>query len=379
MIASGSALEDALERLVRLIEDQAPGTLGSILFLDESGTHLRHGAAPNLPDSYNRAVDGATIGAKAGSCGTSAFLRQPVLVSDIEESPLWDDYRDLARECGLRACWSMPIFASDGRVLGTFALYYREPRSPGRDELELIARATHVAGIAIQRRQLDDQLRDLWAHIEAVREEERTGMAREIHDELGQALTALKMDIAWIVRRANAEGSLGRDLLADKLGAVSKMTDGIIDTVRRISADLRPGVLDDLGLLAAIEWQAQEFERRSGVTCVVRTNAGDAKFDRALSTAIFRIFQEALTNVVRHAEAKHVDVSFDCSEGRVRLAVHDNGKGIDEEAVKSPSSLGLLGIRERVRRLNGTMTVGGEPGKGTLLAVEVPLAAGASA
>jgi PAS domain S-box-containing protein len=378
MIASGSVLEDALESLIRLIEDQAPGTLGSILLLDESGTRLHHGAAPNLPEAYCRAVEGSTIGPKAGSCGTSAFLRQPVFVSDVEISPLWDDYRELAREHGLRACWSMPIFASDGRVLGTFALYYREPRSPGRDELELIARATHVAGIAIQRRQLDDQLRDLWAHIEAVREDERTGMAREIHDELGQALTALKMDIAWIVRRANAEGSLGRDLLADKLGAVSKMTDGIIDTVRRISADLRPGVLDDLGLLAAIEWQAQEFERRSGVTCVVRANTGDAKFDRALSTAIFRIFQEALTNVIRHAEAKHVDVSFDCLDGRVRLSVQDNGKGIDEEAVKSPSSLGLLGIRERVRRLNGKMTIGGEPGKGTLLAVEVPLAAGAS-
>jgi PAS domain S-box-containing protein len=374
MIASGSPLEEALESLIVLIENQAPSTLGSILLLDSGGTRLLHGAAPHLPEEYNRAVNGSAIGPKAGSCGTSAYLRQPVFVSDIETSPLWDDYRELARPYGFRACWSMPIFASDGRVLGTFALYYREPRAPGRDELELIARATHVAGIAIQRRQLDDQLHELWAHIEAVREDERTGMAREIHDELGQALTALKMDLAWIIRRANAEGSLGRDLLAEKLGAISKMTDGIIDTVRRISADLRPGVLDDLGLVAAIEWQAQEFERRSGITCVVRTTAHDTKFDRAASTALFRIFQEALTNVVRHAEAKHVDIAFDCTDGKVRLSVQDDGKGIEAEAIKSPSSLGLLGIRERIRRLDGSLTVSGEPGKGTLLVVEVPLA-----
>jgi PAS domain S-box-containing protein len=373
MIASGSPLEEALESLVILIERQAPSTLGSILLLDSSGTRLHHGSAPHLPDEYNRAIDGSAIGPTAGSCGTSAFLRQPVFVSDVETSPLWEDYRELARRYGFRACWSMPIFASDGRVLGTFALYYSEPRTPGRDELELIARATHVAGIAIQRRQLDDQLRELWAHMEGVREEERTGMAREIHDELGQALTAVKMDLAWVIRRANAEGSLGRELLAEKLGAISRMTDGIIDTVRRISADLRPGVLDDLGLVAAIEWQAQEFERRSGITCVVRTSGGDVKFDRALSTAVFRIYQEALTNVVRHAEAKHVDIAFDCSSGRVRLSVQDDGKGIEAEAVKSPSSLGLLGIRERIRRLNGSLTVSGEPGNGTLLVIEVPV------
>jgi PAS domain S-box-containing protein len=375
MIAAGRQLDEVLETLVLLIEDQAPETIGSILLLEPDGT-LHHGAAPNLPDAYNAAIDGESIGPNAGSCGTAAFLRQPVFVRDVEESPLWADYREIARQFGLRACWSTPVFASDGRVLGTFALYYREPKSPDREVLELLARATHIAGIAIQRKQLDDQLHELSAHIEAVREEERTGVAREIHDELGQALTALKMDLAWVVRRANAEGALGRELLAEKLGAMSQMTDGIIDSVRRISADLRPGVLDDIGLSAAIEWQAQEFERRTGVTCVVKTNTGEAQFERALSTAVFRVLQEALTNVARHAAAKHVEVRIGCADGRLRLSVEDDGEGIPEEAIYRPGSLGLLGIRERARRLGGTVTVRGQSELGTLLVLEVPLSEG---
>src|SRR5262249_54094917 len=187
--------------IVRLIEELAPDSLASILMLDESGTRLRHGAAPSLPESYNRAIDGAAIGPRAGSCGTAAFRREPVLVTDIESDPLWEGYRELVRSLGLRACWSSPILANDGRALGTFAVYYREPRGPDEFARELVARAAHVAGIAIERRQLDDQLRALSQRIEATREEERTGIAREIHDQLGQALTALKMDIAWVSRR----------------------------------------------------------------------------------------------------------------------------------------------------------------------------------
>jgi PAS domain S-box-containing protein len=377
MIAAGRPLEEVLTTLVLLIEERAPPAIGSILLLDSSRTRISHGAAPHLPAEYNSAIVGEPIGPGAGSCGTAAFLRQPVLVNDIESDPLWVGYRDLARRFGLRACWSMPILASDERVLGTFALYYREPRSPTPSDLEVIARATHVAGIAIQRHELDEQLRALSARIEAVREEERTGVAREIHDELGQALTALKMDVAWIARHADSEAGLDKGVLLEKLGGISEMTDGIIDGVRRISAALRPGVLDDLGLVAAIEWQAQEFERRTSQTCAVHASIGDARFARQLSTDIFRIFQEALTNVARHADAKHVEVRLERVEGCLRMEVADDGKGIPHEAVQSQGSLGLLGIRERARRLGGVVSVAGVPGKGTLVVVDVPLAPGA--
>src|SRR6185312_17295153 len=154
-----------------------------------------------------------------------------------------------------------------------------------------------LAAIAIERRELEDQLRALSAHMESALEAQRTGIAREIHDELGQSLTALKMDIAWILRRA-AGDTLDRDGLTERLRGMSGLADGMIQQVRKISAELRPGVLDDLGLVAAIEWQAQEFEERTGVACFVKSG-GEGSVDRSTSTAVFRIFQEALTNVTR--------------------------------------------------------------------------------
>ncbi len=220
---------------------------------------------------------------------------------------------------------------------------------------------------------MEDQLRALSAHVESVREEERAGIAREIHDTLGQALTALKMDIAWVARRVT-EDNPARDAILDKLHAMSRATDEVLDEVRRISAELRPGVLDDLGILAAIEWQGQRFEERTGTSCVVRSNLDGERLDRELSTAVFRIFQEALTNVARHAEATRVDVRIERSDGALCLEVRDDGKGIGPEDEHRATSLGLLGIRERARRLGGTATVRPAEGKGTVLSLALPLA-----
>jgi PAS domain S-box-containing protein len=373
MIASGASLETILSTLVLAIEEHSPPTIGSILLLDATGTRVRHGAAPSLPEAFNWAIDGSPIGPTAGSCGTAAYVRRAVYVRDIELDPLWFDYRELAQKHGLRACWSTPIFATDGRVLGTFALYYREPRDASEADRTLIARATHIAGIAIERRELEDQLRALSAHVESVREDERTGIAREIHDQLGQAMTALKMDLAWISRRTAADG-LTKDALLEKLRTTSAMIDEVIGQIRRISAALRPGVLDDLGLDAALEWQAEDFEKRTGLTCTVVSNVGDAHLDPELSTAIFRIFQEALTNIVRHANATVVDVRLE-KRGALELffEVKDDGKGISEDAARSPKALGLLGVRERVRRLGGTVIIAAATPRGTALTVSVPL------
>lgn len=377
MIGSGADLPATLAAIVLAIEEHSPPTVGSVLLLDADGLHVRHGAAPNLPEGYTRAIDGSAIGPAAGSCGTAAYLKLPVFVDDIERDPLWANYRDLARQYGLRACWSTPILGTDGQVLGTFAFYYREPRAATREDRELIDRATHLAGIAIERTQLEDQLRELSAHVESVREDERTGIAREIHDELGQALTALKMDLAWVARRLSGAGDsqVPGETLLGKIQAMSKMTDDVIHQVRRISAQLRPGVLDDLGLLAAIEWQAQEFEKRTRTKVTLRSNLGDALLDRDLSTAVFRIFQEALTNVARHAEAPHVEVRLERQERTLLLEVRDDGKGITAEAARNPRSLGLLGIRERARRLGGIASVERVEPRGTLVRLVLPIAA----
>jgi PAS domain S-box-containing protein len=158
MIATGATLREILTAIVLSIEAIAKDTIGSILLLDADGIHVHNGAAVNLPEAYVRAIEGAAIGPKAGSCGTAMHRREPVIVSDIETDPLWDDYRELARTNGLRACWSTPILDSRGATLGSFALYYRSPRSPLADDLALIHRATHLAGVAIERKQSEEQL-----------------------------------------------------------------------------------------------------------------------------------------------------------------------------------------------------------------------------
>jgi len=159
MISSGAALPEVLEKIVLSFESLSHETIASVLLLDPSGLHVHYGAAPSLPEAYNHALEGAAIGPNAGSCGTAAYRREPVIVSDIETDPLWADYRELARTYGLRACWSTPIMSSEGKVLGTFAMYYHEPRSPREEDFKLIARATHVAGIAIERKQTEEKIK----------------------------------------------------------------------------------------------------------------------------------------------------------------------------------------------------------------------------
>lgn len=375
LVASGAELDHVLTELLLAVEEQLPATLGSILLLDAESRTLRVAAAPHLPPAYNKAIDGEPIGPAAGACGTAAHLERPVFSPDIASDPLWEGYRELALANGLRACWSTPIHSSEGRVLGTFALYNHEPKAPQADELELIGRVTHVAGIAIARKQLDDRQRALTARIEAAREDERTAMAREIHDELGQALTAMKMDVAWLGRHTQPSPGTEAGVVASRVGALSKLIDGVVQQVRRISAELRPGVLDDLGLAAAVEWQTRDFGARAGLECAVSSNVSDTRFERDLSTTIFRILQEALTNVARHAQARRVDVSLMECSGRLRLEVLDDGRGITGNALSRPGSLGLLGMHERAQRLGGTLSVNRLPVHGTSVVVDMPLAA----
>ena len=149
-LAANAPLSDILSQLVLLIEAQAPDMLCSVLLLSEDGDHIRHGAAPSLPAEYVAAIDGAPIGPKNGSCGTAMYRGEPVVVTDIFSDPLWADYKDLAAASGLRACWSTPILSGRGKVLGSFAMYYREPRTPTGDEAGLTEVATRIAGLAIE-------------------------------------------------------------------------------------------------------------------------------------------------------------------------------------------------------------------------------------
>jgi PAS domain S-box-containing protein len=213
------------------------------------------------------------------------------------------------------------------------------------------------------------QLRALAARLQSVREEERTLIAREIHDELGQACTAIKMDLALIGRKATKR----QDRLRAKVASAIQLVDNMIGSLRRIAFELRPRMLDNLGLAAAMEWQAQEFESRTGIRCSIRLPREGIALDAERSTAIFRIFQESLTNVVRHAQATRVQARLETSANQLVFQVHDNGRGFDLDEAWARRSLGLVGMRERAVLLNGEFQVEGAPGRGTTLTLRIPL------
>src|ERR1700716_1506711 len=175
MLAKGDSLAEILDNLCQMVEVQSTGVLASILLMDANGKQLRHGGAPNLPKAYTEAIDGAFIGASVGSCGTAAYRAEQVIVSDIATDPLWADFRDLALAHSLRACWSTPIFSSEGKVIGTFAMYYREPRSPSPLEQDTIKHITHLAGIAIQRKLAETARRESEAYLAEAQRLSHTG------------------------------------------------------------------------------------------------------------------------------------------------------------------------------------------------------------
>jgi signal transduction histidine kinase len=208
-------------------------------------------------------------------------------------------------------------------------------------------------------RQSRTQLRHLARQVQTLQEEERKRIARAIHDELAQDLVAMKMDFAWLNKRLTRVAAPTQARLRE-MAAVSEH---LLATVYRIATDLRPGMLDDLGLTAALEWHLQEVQRRTAVEVVVESEP---------ATALFRIFQEALSNVVRHAQASQVTVEVAQSSEVICLKVHDNGKGICPGQMADPAALGLLGMRERAELWGGHVTVIGKPGYGTTVTVWMP-------
>ncbi|EEF57193.1 PAS domain S-box protein [Pedosphaera parvula] len=220
-----------------------------------------------------------------------------------------------------------------------------------------------------------EELRALAAHLQFIREEERKHITREIHDELGQSLTGFKMDLAWMRARLLGEDSkASRQQLIDKIENMARLIDETANVVRRLCTELRPGVLDDLGLTAAIEWQIREYQNRTGIRCSTEIESGDLGVDAERSTALFRIFQELMTNTARHAQASRVEVSLKRIGSEIVLEVRDNGRGIKENEKAGTKSLGLVGMRERALVLGGELEIAGKPGRGTMVRVRVPLA-----
>jgi PAS domain S-box-containing protein len=218
-----------------------------------------------------------------------------------------------------------------------------------------------------------ERLQQFSTELQRTREEESARISREIHDELGTHLTALKLDLAWVASRLQGTGPPDTGSLLEKARAMARLVDLTVEQVRRIASELRPGVLDDLGLSAALEWQASEFEARTGIHCSLQAHEQIEAIPAEYATTMFRIFQEALTNVARHAQAQSVVVNLTLQGDALRMRVEDDGRGITDQELHATKSLGLLGMRERSNLLGGAVSITRGNPRGTIIEVSLPL------
>jgi PAS domain S-box-containing protein len=502
-IAEGAPVAAVLDGLCRLIESQDPHLRASILLV-AAGGRLRHGAAPSLPERYVRAIDGLVIGPVAGSCGTAAYLRKPVIVSDIATDPLWVAYRQFALPHGLRACWSSPVLDAAGEVMATFTVYHAEPRPPRAEEIELVHRASQITRIALERERVivalkasEERHRALLTHIPAVtwladaggrilfvspnamrivgytaeellaggrdvwldrvhrddaaavraafealasrrasfdveyrmrhkggrwiwirdravssyehdgvvyvtgvctditerkqaeavrsrllrqvvqvQEAERERLARELHDETAQSLAALLIGLQRLPAAPTAADA------RRQIARLHEVATRVLAEVGRMARALRPRALDVLGLLPALERFAAELGEMRGLAITVQAAGLEGqRLPPEVEITLYRIMQEALSNVARHAGASKAAVMVERRAAVLTMTVVDDGRGFDVKtalrATDERTGVGLHGIRERAAVLRGTVEFLSEPGHGTRVVVEIPLPADA--
>lgn len=382
MVAAAAPLADILASILNLIELQSNGMLCSILLLGDDGVHVRHGAAPSLPAGYIKAINGSPIGPKAGSCGTAMYRGTPVIVTDIMQDPLWEDYRGLAQAFDLRACWSTPIFSSTGKILGSFAMYYHEPRHPSAAESRLTKIATHLTGIAIERelaeqtrklaeedlRRSSEKIRDLAGKLITAQEEERRRISRELHDDIVQKIAVLAISMSRLKQQAPSPD----DPLVRELAALQQRVFGLADDVRQLSHRLHPSLLEHAGLIAALRSFADEFTRLEGVEVKLTVPETNDSVPREVATCVYRVVQESLRNVAKHAQAKRAEVGLWIADNTLFLSVRDEGCGFEIDDHRK-AGLGLVSIAERVHLCQGSVEIDSQPGQGTTLMVRIPM------
>ena len=359
----GSLLHSIVSRAVDLLKGDGGG-----LYLYRSDLDVLEwavGVGQGSPPAGNVLHRGKGFSGRVWEAGES------LIVDDCRH---WEELAAIYKDLPILAIVGAPVQWSE-ELLGVIHIAADVPNAFSEVDAELLSLFASQAAVAIANARLFEtehaarkQLRDLAGYLQAAREEERTHIAREIHDEFGQALTALKMDLSWLTKRLPPD----QPRLAEKVSAMSDLVDSTVQTVRRVATELRPGLLDHLGLAAAIEWQAQELAERTGFNCELDLDEKVYPLHQDLATAIFRIFQEALTNVARHAKATEVHITLEHRPDELILTVRDDGKGITESQISGAQSLGLLGMRERARFWGGNVAFKSRPDQGTTVTVQVP-------
>jgi PAS domain S-box-containing protein len=401
MIVRDAPLEEILENLVRVVEAQFAGLLCSILLLDEDGQHARHGAAPSLPEPYSKAIDGLCIGPTAGSCGTAMFRKEPVVVTDILVDPLWEPYRGVAGPYGLRACWSTPILAHSGKVLGSFAMYYREPRSPSSAETHALEMATHLAGIAIERKLAHEERERLrqaqadLAHINRVTTmgELAASLAHEIKQPISAAVIDAKTCLRW----------LGRDApdTSEARGAASRV---VTDVTRAADIISSIGSLFKKGALQREVVDVNELIREMIV--LLRSEAN--RYSISICTELAEHLPKVMANRVQLQQVflnlmlngidamkemsggPELTIKSEVDHGELTVTVRDTGVGLPAERAEqifraffttkdNGTGMGLSISRSIIESHGGRLWFSGNSGRGATFQFTLPATTAAHA
>lgn len=392
MIARGATLSDVLASLVTLIEAQSEGMICSVLQLSEDGKHIRHGAAPHLPEIYVQAVNGAPIGPKNGSCGTAMYRGQPVIVTDMLTDPLWEDYRELAKLSGLRACWSTPIFTGQGKVLGSFAMYYREPQTPTGSEARLTEVATHIAGIAIEHERAQHELRHTrleLAHVARVTTmgELAASIAHEVNQPLGAIVGNADICLGWLQKTQVDLKQVAEALedIASDGHRASQIISRIRSLVKKHVPEKSPLNLSDIAreVIGLVGHEAQIKQ------VTIHSQLGESL--PAVEGDRVQLQQVLLNLVMNGMEAMHetdvnqrqLTVQTAVSNGSVLATVSDRGMGIEPEKVEqlfkpfhttkaAGMGMGLAISRSIVESFGGKLWAEANAGGGAIFSFSLP-------
>ncbi len=371
-------IEHTLEYCLRRICAHTGWPVGHLYLTSERYSHQLVSAAiwhledPTRFETFRTITEVTPFNAGEGLPGRVIASGKPAWIIDVTKDPNFPR-ASLAKNIGVKAGFAFPILIGD-EIVGVMEFYSTQAVEPDGKLLEIMTQVGTQLGRVLERKRAEEdarhsheQLRNLYHRLELVREEERTRMSREIHDELAQALTALKMEISLLDKKLEKNDSPLRSYTEMML----EILDTTIQAGKKLVMDLRPPILDDFGLPEAIEWQAIEFENRTGIQCDVDLESNGFVLDKDRSTTLFRIFQETLTNVTRHAKADKINISLKDCNGSITLQVRDNGIGISKKQIDNLRSLGLLGIRERALVWGGKVDIIGTPNQGTTITINL--------
>lgn len=401
MIARDAPLEQILQSLVRVVEAQFAGALCSVLLLDDDGQHVRHGAAPSLPEAYVKAIDGLSIGPKAGSCGTAMYRREPVVVSDILEDPLWEEYRGVVRPYGFRACWSTPIMAHGGEALGSFAMYYREPRSPSTAETRALEMATHLAGIAIERklaREERERLRQAQADLSHINRVTTMGeltasLAHEIKQPIAAAVTNAKTCLRWL-GRDNPDLPEAGEAAARMVKDVTRAAD-IISSITSVfkKGALQRELVDVNELIREMIVLLRSEANRYSIS--IRTElAEDLPKIMADRIQLQQVFMNLMLNGIdamkQMSEGSELAIKSEASDGELLISVSDTGVGLPPEKAdqifraffttkNNGTGMGLPISRSIIEMHGGRLWAAGTSSRGATFQFTLPRMAAAHA